>query len=92
MQKSFSPKQNEEWEFVNDGYNETNGIADNVLGCRAGLVFPDRMQWSKSGFYVQVIQHIAAEVDPIGSGITYDEFEAMIVSLPDFASSFSLVF
>ena len=86
MQRSFC--QNEFWwKFAIDRWNSRQ-----CLGYRWGLAVLDRMEWIKSGLHVQVIQHIAAEVDPIGSGITYDEFEAMIVSLPDFASSFSLVF
>lgn len=52
------------------------------------------MQWLShhKRLYVQVIQHIAAEIEPIGSGISFEEFENMIVSLPEFASSFNIIF
>lgn len=35
--------------------------------------------------HVQVMQRIAAEIEPCGRGISFEEFRAVVSQLPDFA-------
>ena len=40
----------------------------------------------------QILHRIAVEIEPISSGISFEEFEALVSHLPDFAANFRMNF